>query len=343
MNTRSAAPGWMAVSRGAALGLCSLITLNLLEIQISGTNPAENWLCSFHPLTSPLATTILAMGATSFLLFAMQPRLPAPVCLAAAGILLAIVTFCGREVWTVSGNLPEQLRIQRLSRPMGTIMIASVAIVGVLAGNRKSSHGRSSALAILFSASISVAGFFIAAIQSGSIPDSLNDTAAVVVITGFDEAAAASETLPAPVAVRVSLAADIVKQCEDRTLQIAGGLLTEPMTKLAVEEGVPEAAVTRLPELTSMRNLLSGLAQKVPADAAQGEPPLRIVVIGDDYQLARIRWLARQQGIDVTAMAPVSSSSAQERLWQISSEALKLMRVAIEPALGFLQPDRNRN
>ena len=72
-------PRWLAVSRGAALGIGFLLTLNFFEILHLNTSPTENWFCSLTPLPDRLGLVVLAMAVPSFILFALRPGLPGPV------------------------------------------------------------------------------------------------------------------------------------------------------------------------------------------------------------------------------------------------------------------------
>ncbi|MGB0740242.1 MAG: hypothetical protein ACPGXX_09225, partial [Planctomycetaceae bacterium] len=70
------APGWVGVSRGAALGIGLLCLMNLAEQFAAGSRSREVWLYSSDMLPDELSRGLLALCVPSMFLFCIRPALP---------------------------------------------------------------------------------------------------------------------------------------------------------------------------------------------------------------------------------------------------------------------------
>ena len=236
----------MAVARGAALGLACLLALNLLEIFVYGTSVVENWFCSLQPLTQPLCIAVLAMAATSFLMFSMRPGLPGPVWFATFGLVLLFTGFCGWELLQIAQRVPEAIRVTAMARPLGLLMLLAVAGIGVLTGNADSVRGRASFIAIVTSAAIAIAAFAVVTIQTGGLSDTVSEIpfpAVLVLGCGLNADGAASEALTD----RVISGCGVLQDTHGTLLVLSGrpgtNGVSEPtvMQQLSIDSGVSES------------------------------------------------------------------------------------------------------
>jgi hypothetical protein len=103
------APGWINVSRGAALGLAVITTFNLIEVYAFNTSAVNNWLCNFRMMTQPFCIAILAILATALLMYSMKPALPGSVWMATAGVVVLVAVFAGWDLWDVTQQVPPEI------------------------------------------------------------------------------------------------------------------------------------------------------------------------------------------------------------------------------------------
>ncbi len=300
--TTQNAPGWISVSRGAALGIAIITTLNLLEVFAFNTSAVNNWLCNFRMITQPLCIAILAMLATAMLMYSVKPGLPGSVWMATIGLVTLVAVFVSWELWEVTQQVPENLRQTAMSRPLGMLMLLAVAGMGVLVGDSPAAYGKSSLLTIAGSSLLAVMGFVVVTLQSGSMGDPIpSDAAPAILVAGctVNSDGSPSEALTDRVATGSRLQVD----GHGKMLLLSGGpgegTVTESqaMQKLALEADVPETALLLDP---------AGISIETSIQFAAALPELqddrRIIVVSHWYQLARIRMLGRQAGLQVIAV-----------------------------------------
>ena len=296
------APGWIGVSRGAALGIAVITTLNLLEIFAFGTGAVNNWLCNFRMITQPLCIAILTMLATASLMYAVKPALPVTVWMATIVLVTIVAVFAAWELWEITQRVPENLRQTAMSRPLGILMLLAVAGMGILVGDSASTYGRSSLLIIAGSSSLAVMGFVVVTLQSGSIGDPIpSDTAPAILVLGcaVESDGTASEALTD----RMATGNKIFLDGHGKMLILSGGLgegtvaESSSMQKLALGAGVPE---TKLVLDTAGIHAESSI--QFVAALPELKDDRRIIVVSHWYQLARLRMLGRQAGLQVIAV-----------------------------------------
>ncbi|MBC7967097.1 MAG: YdcF family protein [Fuerstia sp.] len=296
------APGWIGVSRGTALGIAIITTLNLLEVFAFSTSAVHNWLCDFRMITQPLSIAILAMLATATLMYSVKPALPVTVWMATIGLVSIVVVFAGWELWEVTQRVPENLRQTAMSRPLGILMLFAVAGMGILVGDSPASYGRSSLLIIGGSSILTVMGFAVVTLQSGSIGDPIpSDAAPAILILGC---AVESDGTPSEALTdRMATGDKLFLDGHGKLLVLSGGpsegSVTESaaMKKLALAAGVPE---TKL--LLDSAGINAADSVRYAAALPELKDDRRIIVVSHWYQLARIRMLGRQAGLQVIAV-----------------------------------------
>jgi len=331
------APGWISVSRGAALGIAIIAAFNLLEVFAYDTSAVNNWLCNFRMVTQPLSIAILAMMATALLMYSMKPALPGTVWMATIALVTIVALFTGWDLWEVTQRVPEDLRQTAMSRPLGILMLLAVAGMGILVGDSPVAHGKSSILTIALSSILTVLGFVVVTLQSGSMSDPIPaDAVPAILVLGctVDSDGAPSEAL----ADRVATASKLQVDGHGKLLVLSGGpgegTVTESqaMQKLALECGVPESAIQVDPAGISLMNSLQ-FAAALP----ELQDDRRVIVVSHWYQLARIRMLGRHAGLQVIAVPAVQEHALfnQNRLY--AQEATAFLKTCFEPAKKLIQ------
>lgn len=335
------APGWMAVARGAALGLACLLALNLLEIFVHGTSAVENWFCSLKPLTQPLCIAILAMAATSFVMFSMRPGLPGPVWFATFGLVLMFSGFCGWELLRINQQVPDAMRVTAMARPLGILMLLAVAGIGVLTGNADSVRGRSSFFAIVTSAAIAISAFAVVTIQTGGLSDTVSEmpvSAILVLGCGLNADGTPSEALTD----RVISGCKLLQATHSTLLVLSGrpGIngVSEPavMQQLSIASGVTESSLLLHESGTDLAASIRFVA---------GLPELkddrRVIVVSHWHQLARARLLARRTGVTVVAVAAEQQHALFNQNLLVAKEVGSLLKAFCDPGVEFVRSSTN--
>ena len=301
------------------------------------TSAVNNWLCNFRMVTQPLSIAILAMMATALLMYSMKPALPGTVWMATIALVTIVALFAGWDLWEVTQRVPDDLRQTAMSRPLGILMLLAVAGMGILVGDSPVAYGKASILTIAFSCLLTVLGFVVVTLQSGSMSDPLPaDAPPVILVLGctVDSDGAPSEAL----ADRVATASKLQVDGHGKLLVLSGGpgegTVTESqaMQKLAIANGVPESALQLDPAGISVENSLQFV------DTLPGlKDDRRVIVVSHWYQLARIRMLGRHAGLQVIAV-PAAQEHAlfnQNRLY--AQEATAFLKTCFEPMRTMVQ------
>jgi vancomycin permeability regulator SanA len=325
------APGWMAVARGSALGLSFLLGCNLLEVSVHGTSAVQNWFCDLTPVPQSVALALMALAATSLLLFSIKPALPAPVRLVAVAVLAGLITLPALEAWTLSQTPADSSRTLALTGPLGLIMLATVALIGVMLGGSLLAKGRSSLLAILLSASICVASFLLVAVQSGGVSDPMSlPESGMVVVLGIDQLPDADGQLAAPLEDRLKTVAQILKDHPTSKLIVAGASGTEAMQAWLNSEGIEASRQIALADPIELADLVHQVS--LQPEVAESR---RIVLVAHWYQLARLRWLCRRDHLQVAAVAAHQDHAVFDQNTLVARETALLLKLAVDPIARF--------
>lgn len=325
-------PGWINVSRGAALGLALITAFNLTEVLALNTSAVNNWLCDFRVMTQPLCIAILAMLATALLMYSITPTLPGSVWMAASGVTVLVAVFAGWDLWDVVQRVPENLRQTAMSRSLGILMLLAVAGIGILFGNSPAASGNLSILTLGGSCLLTVLGFVIVTLQSGSIGDPVPSDAVSAILVlgcGLSSDGTPSEALTD----RVATASKLQIDGHGKRLILSGGpgegwnSESAAMKELAVKNGIPEAALLPAPGGNSASHAIQFVA---------GLPELKddrhIIVVSHWYQLARIRMLGRRAGIQVFAVPAEQQHALADQNRLYAEEVAAFVQACIEPA-----------
>jgi len=325
------APGWMAVARGSALGLSLLLGCNLLEVSVHGTSAVQNWFCDLTPVPQSAAMALMALAATSLLLFSIKPALPGPVRMVAAVMLTGMITLPAIKAWTLSQMPADDSRTLALTGPLGLIMLATVALIGVLLGGSLLAKGRSSLLAILLSATICVASFLLVAVQSGGVSDPMTlPESGMVVVLGIDQLPDADSQLPAPLEDRLRTAVQILNDHPTTKVIVAGGAATEVMQAWLSSEGIDTSRHIALADPLELTDLVHQVS--LLPDVSESR---HIVLIAHWYQLARLRWLCRREHLQVAAVATHQDHAVFDQNTLVARETAQLLKLAVDPVVRF--------
>ena len=326
------APGWISVSRGAALGISMISAFNLCEVLQCQTSAVTNWLCNFRMISQPLCIALLAMLATALLMYSIKPALPGSVWIASIAMILLVAVFTGWDLWEFTQRVPENLRQTAMSRPLGVLMLLSVAGMGILAGDSPGARGKSSILTIGFSCVLSILGFAVITLQSGSMSDVLaKEPAPAILVIGCDVAA---DGTPSEALVdRMSTACKVLLDGHAKMMILSGGpgegMVTESqaMQKLAIESGVSETQVVQDSTGISFPHAI-----QFAADLPELQAERRIIVVSHWYQLARLRLLARQAGFKVHAIPAEQQHALFHQNILYVREIAAFLKACCEPA-----------
>lgn len=330
------APGWMAVCRGSALGLCVLLCMNLAEVLVHSTDAADNWFCRLQPIPRQVATGLLAMAATCLLLFSMRPALPSPVWFCAGLMVLTMVGGCGREIWQIQDTIVGDDRITAMMKPLGVTMLFLVAGIGILTGTSSSVQGRSSVIAILFSAVLSVIGFAVVTVQSGGISDLLPDQSIdAVLVPGLPPNAdgAMSEEL----ADRIRTAAKLIRDRHAKSLFITAGSdataeFQSAILSATTDEGVDETNVTVKAQSLEITATVDAFVAQVRA-----EKKPESIMVSHWFELARCRILARRAGMSATVIAAEQEHAIFNQNVRVGREVVELLKQLAQPSIQLVR------
>ena len=334
------APGWIAVTRGAALGMAILIALNLAEVRTSGTSAVENWMYSLRPLTESMGLALLALLIPSLLLYVFRPALPGLLRTVLFVVLLAMCFFSGQELLQANSITDPIARNAAIARPLGLVLINLVIVFGVLGCAMPTARGRSSVLVIVLSSVLTIVGFPILSIQTEAVPQGVDTTSAGAVLVfaatgdgGGEISEAMEDRLQTAVKQLKRNPRSVVLLCGDSGDRVL--VSSQQMRGVVEEAGIPERRILvddRGGKLQEVLQRVRGLPQ------LKDEP--EVVMVGHWYELARLKLLSRRSGLRARMIAAEQQHAlfGQNRL--VLSEAWQLFQAMAEPAMQFLREVR---
>lgn len=328
-------PGWIGVSRGAALGFACLLACNLMEILHYGSSSTENWFCSLRPLPDALARVLIAMAVPSFLLFAVRPAVPGPIrntLLLISALLLAAMA---RDVQITFNQLPEADRVRGSARSIAAICVLLTAGLALLSSSRHRPATVGQTAPLLFAAMATIFGFPIACIQSASTPRPLPDEPQLCLIT----APLTFNSTPSTPASLAATAAGLLKIAPNTQFLICKSATSAPSDAVAAElqkalatAGIPAKAISILPEVSE--NALFAALPKHPD--LQTSPPRRAVILASAEELARLDLLARRHNLS-PRLIPDNANTAALSPSGTVDQTLQLLQTMVQPASEYLQ------
>ena len=333
-NTAPAPPGWLAVSRGAALGFCCLVSFNFLEILHLNTSSVENWFCSLKPIPETFARVVLAMAVPSFALFAFRPALPGPVRNALLLIIALLIACSARDARNLSLSVPESLQLAAIARPLSVILTLLAAAAGLLISSLKRMAGPGSSGVLLVAATITVLGFPAACIQSRSIPGPLPDQP-LFVVSGINSDPATDPGGAAEAAIAVwKLRPDsLFLFCSSDPNPSPNDFAAQARDLLA-KAGIPSEAILQAARASSSDETLRMLGRRPELKAQAGR---RAALIAPAHTLARLNLLAHRNGLQPSLIPTEPASPGPANPVAIVHESWLLMKCMAQPAIDYVQ------
>jgi len=338
----SHAPGWVAISRGAAAGLALLLTCSLAEQRQWGTSLVDGWLFSLAPLPATAALALTAFAIPLLLLFTVAPAMPGPLRAICFLTILACCGFCGRDVWLAAEQTSEQIRSAALARPLGLLLILAVTGLGVVGCGSPAVRGRSSWFAMLLAAGLTVATFPVLSIQSDAVRPVPADCKAQLIVVPLcpnSESGDLSEALRDRLQTAVS---ELRRHPGARLLlcrlQQSGDLPEKSQLRAAAElQGIPEDRL-----LIDAQSLpLPVLLQQYSARTAKPDTtPAQVLLVSHWYELSRLRLLTRRAGLRPVTVAARQQHALFRQNQLIAQEARLLLRDLTIPAIEFAKQSR---
>lgn len=332
-----APPRWLAVSRGAALGLGLLFTLNFLEILHLNSSTAENWFCSLSPLPDRLGLVVLAMAVPSFLLFAVRPGVPGPVRNALLLIIALFAACSARDCREIFIAVPESTLIAACSRPLSVILPLLATAAGLLLGTQRRRSGNSSLATFLGIAAITAAGFPLACIQTDATLRPIPDIPLLIV----------PETITGPLDTTklpqiAATTANVWKLHHESRILLylpaspeKSNPPLEQILKHFTDAGVPREAI-----ITSQT---AGNSPAVLFETLRSRPeikkstPVQLAFAGQGFRLARVKLLARRYGLKPLLIPVGTDVATTQNPIEISRECWFLLKSMAEPANEYLK------
>ena len=320
----TAAPLWIAASRGVATFLGLFTILNVLgEMRHPGFD-ANLWWIDLRPLPPSAARALLALAATLLLTFGLLPALWSRwrgVTLVLLGLLLAA------SVW----NTATYYRLLRA----GTLhsgpavpfsMHASACLIVVLAGVRAmpsaSPRPPHSRLIGTLAFCTCLLAFPLAQMQCFGHSD-YRRPADVVVVFGCGVNA---DGTPSPALIdRVTTGCRLYHDGLAGRIILSGGPgpgnthETDAMHKLALDHGVPPEAIELDPHGVDTAATVANTAQ-LSRDQSHG----RILAVSHTYHLPRIKLCYRRAGLDVFTVPATQQQPLQRQTWYCVREMAAL-------------------
>jgi hypothetical protein len=328
-------PRWLAVSRGAALGIGFLLTLNFFEILHLNTSPTENWFCSLTPLPDRLALVVIAMAVPSFILFALRPGLPGPVRNALL-LIIALLSACtARDCREISMAVPESLLFAAISRPLSFMIALLATAAGLLLGTQRRQSGNLSVLTMLFVATVTAAGFPLACIQSDATFRPLPKRP-LLIVPQLTSRSHNNEHLPH---VAATTASAWKLHPNSKILLCSHDLpnkpdpLPEQALQLLEDAGVPRKAIVVQTIANSPAAYFEMLRSR---PELQKSPPIQLAFAAPGYRLARLKLLARRHGLEPLLIPIGTDAAALESPLETLLECWLMLKHMAEPASEYL-------
>ena len=333
------APGWVGVSRGAALGIGLLCLMNLAEQFAAGSRSREVWLYSSDMLPDEISRGLLALCVPSMFLFCIRPALPAFLKLTCLLTLALPGFFCVQEVMAARQMVvDETVHYALLSRPIGVLMSLSVAAVGVFLGNTGLARGRSSLLTIVFIAAFTICTFPLLEIQTTglSLLAGEEERADIVIVpTGGGESGPRADL----VEDRIRTASEIVQRTDGgRLLLLLSAEMgmqpdAESLRSLALDSGLADQQVSMIEVESEMGRWL----KPATTAAAPGE---RCLIVAHWYQLARLKRLVQRGPVEIQLRPAIQRHAISGQNLIVLRESRLLLGELAAPLLSFLSTMR---
>jgi uncharacterized SAM-binding protein YcdF (DUF218 family) len=274
------------MARGIALFLGAFTLLNLAgDLRFAGAG-GNVWWIDFAPLPLPAARALLALIAAALLCFALAPRPPRAITLAAVTLVL-IAAVSNAVVYYLL--LARGAIRSRVPIPLSLLIAAAMLLIAFRLDVAESARS----IAVAFVASAIV--FPLAQIATFGITDYRRPADLIVV---FGAKAYADGTPSDALADRVRTACALYRAGLAPRLLFSGGpgagSVDEPesMRRLATTLGVPDAAILRDPHGVNTESTARNTVALL-------RTPTRILAVSHFYHLPRIKMTYQRYGSEV--------------------------------------------
>jgi uncharacterized SAM-binding protein YcdF (DUF218 family) len=326
-----AAPGWFAVTRGAAFFVGGVTLLNLLaEMRFPHFNAAAWWL-DLQPLPKPAARGFLALTSVLLLLFSFFPR-AAPM-LRRLGALCTLgllgVTFW--NIWRFYHHIIGGPPITEVAIPITVHVAGSLIVVvpGLLAPGWERSNFFKDFLIGSLTVTTCLAGFPLAQFVCLGRTDERCAADAVVVFADAAEAGTGSNSL----ADQVRAACSLYRDGKAHKVVLAGrGESSEEtqnaMQRLATEEKVPKGDLVLSSPVNDMEASVTATAKLL-----EEQKLAKVLIAAPFYQLPRLKLCCQRAGLDVHTVPIHDKIRLQELRPTLAREAVALWLCYLQPVL----------
>lgn len=302
------APGWLAVCRGASLGLGTWMLLNAAERRILNLSDSTTWLCPMAPLDPALIVAVLALGGTALVLFAARPDLPPPIHWLTVAVAFTLAVFLASDVYRIVSPVFAGDVSNRLFRPLSVLVVVGVVLCGLIAQKRRLPPARPPIVRVPLIAVLTVAGLIVASVRGGMAADVIvADSVRAVIIAADDPPA---DDGSGGTDRRVALAAGLLERHRDIPLFVFD--LRPDSERDAQSESWSDAvtgagvAVDRIlldraasDAGSTLEAAIMRLDERGNGAGAAAIPGVDLLWLGDPVHFAEIRLLARRRGRSV--------------------------------------------
>jgi hypothetical protein len=325
-----AAPGWFAVSRGAAFffGVVTLLIL-LGELRFPHFNGSGWWL-DLRPLPRPAARGLLALTAVLFLLFSFFPRAASRLRKLGALCTVGLLGLTSWNAWQFyrhfTGHSGSEIPILFALHVSGCLI---VILPGLLAGGWERSNFFKDFLIGTMTIATCLAGFPLA--QFVCLGKTADRGAADAVLVFADGAEAGKN--PEALAEEVRSACALYRDGKVHKVVLAGrGESSEEtqntLHRLATGEHVPDGDL-----LLTSTGVEMDASVAATAKVLEEQKLAHVVVTAPFYQLPRIKLCCQRAGLDVHTVPVPAKLRLQELRPFLVNEGTALWLCYLQPLL----------
>jgi uncharacterized SAM-binding protein YcdF (DUF218 family) len=326
-----AAPGWFAVTRGAAFFVGAVTLLVLYSEMRFPHFTAATWWLDLSPVPKPAARGALALLAVLLLLFSFFPKAAPALRKLAALCTVAVLGVTLWHTWKfyqhVSGShAGGELPVPFALHAAGCLI---VILPGLLAAGWERSNFFKDFLVGIATISTCVAAFPLAQfVCLGKVDDRCAADAVVVFADGGD-----GDKNPAALADQVRAACDLYRDGKAHKVILAGRgespeAAQSKLRQLATSERIPDKDVVLSTAAKEMEGSVAATAKIVEEQKLS-----KVLVTGQYYQLPRIKLCCQHAGFDVHTVPIRDKARLQELRPAFVREATALWMSYLHPLL----------
>lgn len=305
------APGWLAVSRGAALGLGMFMLLNAAERRLFEIQSAQTWLCSFAPLDPRIVLVLLALGGTAFGLFAARPDIPEPIRWITIACSALIAGGVIRELSRILTGPAAGNARDAVFQPAAVLTVLVIILIGLLSSSRRLRAVRLPVVSLPMTALLTVFGILVATVRGQVAPDAVTPDASTLVALVCDRAPEPNDTNR--LAEQFLHAERVLKgDAESRLVVFGVGHVISDTARgvirdSAKQSGIAETRVIFASEMSTFSQVFDEVvrtghatdeAEATDTEPKPADPPL-ILWLGNPLRFAEVRLIASRRGIAV--------------------------------------------